>query len=163
MNKSLLIGAAATIALAACATGMNGGGGKFAGSDATTLAWNISDLCKSQLTPCIEVKTDASGNITGLVEHITQTDGKAITVNGGNNFIIWFVTGSSATFDPNDGISFSNPPAGEPVPPATEFTCRPYLIRKAFACVDQNRTKNKFYYSVHLNSGSRLDPHVINN
>ena len=166
MNRSLLLGAIATIVLGACATGMDGGGGRNFGATASALLFPTSDLCQALKTPCIQVNLDAAGNIKDLTEFNTGNDAKAFNVFGSNNFIIWIVNPSVGGLNvpfASDGISFANPPAGNPVPPSEEFSCRPYLAGKIFACVDRNSTRGKFYYYVKLQNGSNLDPHVINN
>ena len=166
MNKSLLIGAVATIALTACATGMDGGGGRTFGTSASALVWPATDMCQALRTPCIVVNTDADGKITSLTEFNTGNDAKALNVFGANNFILWIssgpVGGPTVPFA-SDGISFANPPAGNPTPPTDEFNCRAYLAGRIFACVDRNSMRGKFYYYVKLANGSNLDPHVINN
>ena len=160
------MGVIATIALAGCATSTDGGGGRNFGASASTLAWPATDMCQALKTPCIVVNLDAAGKIDNLKEFNTGNDARVINVFGSNNFIIWII--NPAVGGPNvpfasDGISFDGPPVGNPVPPSTEFSCRPYLAGKIFACVDRNSTQGKFYYYVKLQNGSNLDPHVINN
>jgi hypothetical protein len=152
--------------LAACATSTDGGGGRNFGASASALAWPATDMCQALRTPCVLVNTDAAGKITGLTEFNTGNDAKVFNVFGPNNFIIWIVNptvgGPNVPFA-GDGISFANPPAGNPGPPSEEFSCRPYLAGKIFACVDRNATPGKFYYYVRLQNGSNLDPYVVNN
>ena len=151
MNKAILIGAASTLALSACANmGQKGlDGGEVAA--ATTLDL----ICATDQVRCIDVFVE-SGRITYVKDE---------EFGGPNHLILWKLNPLGAPYTFADkGIDFK---ASSPARPGNEFNCRPVAQRRFFLCSNRNTVRGTYTYNVTLKDAAgnpipTFDPKIVN-
>jgi hypothetical protein len=156
MNRSILMGAASAVMLAACTNmPIDGAGG---GRDPIAAATVLDEICATVQVRCIEI----------LVQGGVITQVKDEEFVGPNHLILWKVKTVSPTNPPYtflaNGIDFK---ADSPTPPAHEFNCRPVAQNKMFVCSNRNTVAKTYRYNVKMKDGSGnaipvFDPIIVN-
>ena len=150
MNKSLLLGTASVMALAACTNmAVDGGGGR-----ADLTATPLDNFCNTQYVDCIDVSV--SGNTINKINDLS--------VGEPNHVILWKMNPLTSPWSfPENGIAFkvSSQPQGN------EFRCKAGQGGRIFFCIDRNTIHGTYSYTVTLKDGggntATLDPKIVNN
>ena len=156
MNKSILIGVASAVALAACTQmPIDGAGGS---KDAIGTATVLDEICATAQVRCIDVLVQG-----GVITQVKDED-----FVGPNHLILWRVKVVSSPNPPytflDDGIKLKS---ASPVPPAHEFNCRAVAQNRMFVCSNRNTVARTYTYNVKMADGAGralpvFDPKIVN-